>query len=98
MVPQLGTYFGLRRRTRFTYPDAHRLHPRQKPVDSMIQPIKSFCPSGGLALDPFCGSGSTLVAARDCGRDWLGIEFDGRPHATATERLRQGARSPSGAS
>ena len=66
----------------------NRLHPTQKPVETMAQLIESFCPPGGLVLDPFCGSGSTLVAARNCGRDRLGIELDERHHATASARLR----------
>ncbi|MCD4512181.1 site-specific DNA-methyltransferase [Brucella pseudogrignonensis] len=41
-----------------------------------------------LVSDPFCGSGSTLVAAQSLGRDFLGIELDREHHATAIERLR----------
>lgn len=66
----------------------NRLHPTQKPVDALKPLVSSFCPPGGLVLDPFCGSGSTLVAARDCGRDWFGIELDAGHHATAAQRLR----------
>lgn len=66
----------------------NRLHPTQKPVEPLADLISSFCPEGGLVLDPFCGSGSTLVAARECGRDWLGIELDAAHHRTATARLR----------
>lgn len=71
-------------------PYAHtgnRLHPTQKPVSALRPIIEGFCRPGGLVLDPFCGSGSTLVAARECGRDWLGIELDARHCRTATERL-----------
>jgi adenine-specific DNA-methyltransferase len=38
-------------------------------------------------LDPFAGSGSTLVAARDAGRDYLGIELDAGHVVTARERI-----------
>ncbi len=65
----------------------NRLHPTQKPVEPLASLISSLCPEGGLVLDPFCGSGSTLVAAQECGRDWLGIELDGEHHATATARM-----------
>jgi DNA modification methylase len=38
-------------------------------------------------LDPFCGSGSSLVAARDAGCAYLGIELDADHHRTACKRL-----------
>jgi hypothetical protein len=38
-------------------------------------------------LDPFCGSGSTLVAARDAGCAYLGIELDAGHHRTASKRM-----------
>lgn len=65
----------------------NRLHPTQKPVESLTPLIESFCPSGGIVLDPFCGSGSTCVAARQTGRDYVGIELDAKHHATAVARL-----------
>jgi len=65
----------------------NRLHPTQKPL-TVLQPlIESFCPSGGLVLDPFCGSGSSLVAARSVGREWLGIELDPVHCEAARRRL-----------
>jgi site-specific DNA-methyltransferase (adenine-specific) len=63
------------------------LHPTQKPVDALKPLISAFSPAGGLVLDPFCGSGSTLVAARDTGRNYLGIELDAQHHATAARRM-----------
>jgi len=38
-------------------------------------------------LDPFTGSGSTLVAARALGRPYLGVELDPKYHAIASHRL-----------
>lgn len=65
----------------------NRLHPTQKPV-AIFQPlIASFCPAGGVVLDPFCGSGSTLVAAHQAGRSYLGIELERRHYDTASGRL-----------
>ena len=65
----------------------NRLHPTQKPVKVLQPLIEAFCPSGGLVLDPFCGSGSTLLAAKTSGRDWLGIELDRSHHHTASLRV-----------
>lgn len=65
----------------------NRFHPTQKPVASLTPIIEAFCPTGGMVLDPFCGSGSTLVAAAKLGRQYLGIEIDASYHQTATTRL-----------
>jgi DNA modification methylase len=65
----------------------NRLHPTQKPVESLLPIVRAFCKPGDLVLDPFCGSGSSLVAARDAGCRFLGIELDAGHHRTASERL-----------
>jgi adenine-specific DNA-methyltransferase len=65
----------------------NKLHPTQKPVPVLLPLIEAFSRRGGLVLDPFAGSGSTLVAARKLGRDYLGIELDDTYHATAMGRL-----------
>ncbi len=63
------------------------LHPTQKPVQCLTPIVRSFCRPGGLVLDPFCGSGSSLVAAREAGCSYLGIELDAAHHRTACNRL-----------
>lgn len=37
--------------------------------------VKSLCPPGGIVLDPFCGSGTTLAVAEREGRQWIGIDL-----------------------
>ncbi len=64
----------------------NRLHPTEKPVEPLTRLVEAFCPVGGLILDPFCGSGSSLVAARSVGRNWLGIDLDPAHAATAMRR------------
>ncbi len=70
----------------WTY-SGNRLHPTQKPVECLVPLIEAFCPLGGIVLDPFAGSGSTCVAARQTGRRFLGIELDANYHAVAADRL-----------
>lgn len=65
----------------------NRLHPTQKPLAVLRPLIESFCRPAGIVLDPFCGSGSTLVAANDLGRSCIGIELDHRHCETARMRL-----------
>lgn len=65
----------------------NRLHPTQKPVSALQPLIEAFSPPQGIVLDPFAGSGSTCVAARQAGRRYVGIELDARWHAAAVARL-----------
>jgi site-specific DNA-methyltransferase (adenine-specific) len=66
----------------------NRLHPTQKPVASLTPLLEAFSRTGDLVLDCFAGSGSTGVAARQCGRRFLLIEKDAAYCRTAQERLR----------
>jgi DNA modification methylase len=65
----------------------NRLHPTQKPTEALAPLIEAFTKPGELVLDPFCGSGSTLAAAQQLGRNWIGIELDSDHHRTASKRL-----------
>lgn len=67
------------------------IHPTQKPVSALLPLIESFSAEGDFVLDPFCGSGSTLVAARQLHRHFIGIELDSTYHALAAERIQAGA-------
>jgi site-specific DNA-methyltransferase (adenine-specific) len=67
------------------------LHPTQKPLGILRPLITYSCSPSGLVLDPFAGSGSTLIAARDLGRKAIGIETDERYCEIAVRRLAQEA-------
>jgi adenine-specific DNA-methyltransferase len=66
------------------------LHPNQKPVSTLTPLIDSYCRPGGVVLDPFMGSGSTLRAAKDLGCSAIGIEIDQKYCRKAVARLAQG--------
>jgi site-specific DNA-methyltransferase (adenine-specific) len=65
------------------------LHPTEKPAGILSPLIEYGCPPGGLVIDPFAGSGSTLDAARNLGRRAVGIEADGQYAEKAARRLSQ---------
>jgi len=67
----------------------NRLHPTQKPIEALSPLVAAFCKPSGTVLDPFCGSGSTLVAAQQLDRRYLGIELDEPHYLTALRRLHQ---------
>lgn len=64
-----------------------RFHPTQKPRDVMRWAIEFT--TGGTVLDPFMGSGTTLVACKDLGRRGIGIELEEKYCEIAANRLRQ---------
>lgn len=64
-----------------------RSHPTEKPVDVLRQMIESSSVMGEIVYDPFCGSGSTLVAAALEGRIAVGCEVDERYCEIAARRF-----------
>ena len=57
-------------------PKSSRDHPTMKPIQLMAYPIQNSSMRGTIVLDPFLGSGSTLIAADQTGRVCYGIELD----------------------
>ena len=63
-------------------------HPTVKPLDLMRYLINLVTyPEGNLILDPFCGSGSTLLASKLIGVDAVGVEMDPKSYKTAKTRI-----------
>jgi DNA modification methylase len=62
-------------------------HPTMKPLALMTWLVKLVTPKGGTVLDPYCGSGTTCVAALDSECHFVGIEKDPVFHGVATKRI-----------
>ncbi|WP_394825052.1 DNA-methyltransferase [Pendulispora albinea] len=63
-----------------------RVHETQKPLGLMLDLVRLFSDPGDVVIDPFCGSGTTLVAALRLGRRAIGIELNPAHARTARER------------
>ena len=64
-------------------------HPTSKPVSMVSDWVRKFTNPGDLILDPFAGSGSTLIAARDEGRKAIGVELEEKYCEIIAKRLDQ---------
>ena len=65
----------------------NNLHPTEKPVKLIRELIKSN--KGDLIFDPFVGSGTTAIACKQLGKDFIGIEIDEEYCKIANKRLQQ---------
>lgn len=64
-----------------------KIHPTQKPVYLIRQLIEIFTDPYDVVIDPCAGSASTLVAARECGRNSYGFEVDKKFYKLAQEKM-----------
>jgi DNA modification methylase len=64
-------------------------HPCAKPIDAMMWMVNKATTNGQSILDPFMGSGTTLVAAKQLGRKAVGIEIEEKYCEIAVKRLSQ---------
>lgn len=70
-----------------------RKHPTQKPV-ALMEWCLGFLPNATTILDPFMGSGTTLVACEKLGRQGIGIELDPDYFEIACKRVDEATRQP----
>jgi site-specific DNA-methyltransferase (adenine-specific) len=63
-------------------------YPTQKPLALLDRIVRASSNPGDIVLDPFCGSGTTLVAAQSLGRRWVGIDASEDAVSIASKRLR----------
>jgi DNA modification methylase len=73
--------------------DGGKSHPTQKPI-ALMEWCLGFLPDAKTILDPFMGSGTTLVACQRMGRHGTGIELDPDYFQTACKRVDEAARQP----
>ena len=65
----------------------NKLHPTEKPIDLLKFYVKNSSDVGDIVLDPFMGVGSTGVACKELGRDFIGCEIDDGYFEIAERRL-----------
>ncbi|MFH2062151.1 MAG: DNA methyltransferase [Candidatus Beckwithbacteria bacterium] len=69
--------------------EKEKLHPTQKPIDLIKWCVVNYSNEDDIILDPFLGSGTTVVACQNLKRNFIGIEISPEYCAIARERLRQ---------
>ncbi len=68
-------------------PIGNKFHPNEKPVQLMKEMIEQSTNSGDVVLDMFCGSGSSCIASKELGLNYIGIELEPKYAEIARERL-----------
>lgn len=64
-------------------------YPTQKPLSLLERIIKASSNEGDLVLDPFCGSGTALVAAKKLNRNYIGIDLSSKAVSISEQRLEE---------
>lgn len=77
-------WFDWERDKKGTYP---KIHPTQKPIGVLKKLIEIFTDPGDVVIDPVAGSGSTLQAAYELGRDAIGFEVNRQFYTAAKEKM-----------
>ncbi len=70
----------------------NKVHPTQKPLELMQKYLNILCPDNGVVLDPYMGSGTTLVAAKQLGFRAVGIDWDIDNCKIARDRIQEAAQ------
>src|SRR5215217_1966776 len=70
----------------------HGYHPTQKPLGLVRRALLASSREGELVFDPFCGSGTTGVAAKELGRSFVGAELEEEFCGLAARRIRAALR------
>ncbi len=67
-------------------------YPKQKPLKLLERIIRSSTDEGDVVMDPFCGCGTTLLAAEQMNRAWIGVDLEPMAFQVLRDRFRQAAR------
>ena len=92
VIREPGTYFSKEKnielyRKWFMTNCKKGIHPAEKPVELIKKFVTVGCMKGGLVFDPFMGSGTTGVAAKELGRDFIGCEISDEYFKIASQRI-----------
>ena len=74
---------------REAYLPFRKLHPCPKPVEELAFMVESLTQPGQIVLDCCCGLGSTLIAAQQLGRQWIGCDLSRRYGQVALRRFKE---------
>lgn len=69
-------------------------HPTEKPLPLMVELLRDYTKAGELVCDPFCGSGTTGIAAVKTGRQFVGIEKDQKWFDLSRRRIEAALKQP----